>query len=335
MKVGIIGAGRQGRRRAEAIMSIGEGEVAAVADIRLELAEALARDCNAHPIALWQEVIEQDDLDIVIVSTPPNSHFEIALAAINAGKHTLVEKPLTPDLESAQQLVKAAERNGVRLKCGFNLRFHPGIAEAQRLVKEGAIGEPFFLRCRYGAGGHEGYDKTWHGDPQIAGGGEALDTGIHVVDLFRWFSGDFSEVLGVTVAKFWDFHGMEDNIFAILRGNRDEIAIMHTSSTQWRNLFSLEVFGREGYVTIEGLGYVYGVETLHIGKRDPHPGPIAEQVIEYVGPDRSWMNEWREFVNAIRENHEPLGNGNDGLEGLRLIHAAYDSARNGRFVRVR
>jgi len=245
----------------------------------------------------------------------------------------LCEKPLGRNPKEAKEILEAAEANRAKLKVGFNHRHHPAIKKAKQLVEEGKIGEIYFIRCRYGHGGRPGYDKEWRANKELCGGGELLDQGVHVVDLFRWFAGDFNEAYGYISTYFWDIE-VEDNAFAMFRRKNGVIASMHTSWTQWKNLFSFELFGSDGYLIIEGLGGSYGTETLKIGRRKPESGPPDEEIVEFPAPDISWQEEWKEFVSAIEEDREPLGNGYDGYEANRMIEAIYKSARTGKVVKI-
>ena len=195
------------------------------------------------------------------------------------------------------------------------------------------IGEIVFARCRYGIGGRPGYEREWRSQPEISGGGQLMDQGFHAVDLFRWFMGDFAEVSGMLTTGFWDIAPMEDNAFALLRTAKGQIASLHTSWTQWRNLFSLEIFGRDGYIRVEGLGGSYGVERAVLGKRD-FDAPFREEVVEFRGQDPSWLGEWEELTHSIEEGREPLGSGEDALRAQELVRALYRSAAEGRTVRV-
>jgi predicted dehydrogenase len=333
MKIGLIGAGRQGKRRTEALRQSGDSLVI-VADINQAAAESLAQNFGCKATTQWEEIVEQKEIEAVLICTPPDSHASISIAAMSWGKHVFCEKPLARNPEEAKQMMEVAQRTGMKLKCGFNLRFHPGIRQARKWFDEGVMGELNFIRCRYGIMARPDYTTDWRAKVEIAGGGEMLDRGVHVIDFFRWFMGDFSEVVGFVTTRFWDFAPLEDNAFALFRTSKGQVASMHVSSTQWRNIFSLELFGHDGYIIVDGLGYVYGNERAILGKRQTVPGPNHEEVIEYLGPDQSWLEEWQEFVSATKENREPEGNGYDGWQTLRLAYAVYESNRKGCVVKL-
>jgi predicted dehydrogenase len=160
-----------------------------------------------------------------------------------------------------------------------------------------------------------------------------MDQGMHLLDLCRWFMGDFNEAFGFLATSYWDMAPLEDNAFALLRTQKGKIASMHASWTQWKNQFIFEVFGKDGYVIVDGLGGSYGTEKAILGKR-AFLEPFREEIVEFRGEDRSWQEEWQEFVSAIREDREPLSNGYDGLQALRLAHAIYESARTGSTVKL-
>jgi predicted dehydrogenase len=293
----------------------------------------MAREFGCEVAPTWQDVIRRDDVDAVIVCTPPHVHAEISIAALKAGKHVLCEKPLCRTMDEAETMIKAAQAARRTLKCGFNHRHHPAIWEAKRLVDGGSLGRPLFARCRYGICGRPGYEKEWRADPERVAGGQFMEQGTHALDLFRWFLGEAAEVACMTSRQYFATQPLDESGMALVRMRSGATACLHTSLTNWKNLFSFEVFGEDGYVHAEGLGASYGVETLSIGKRDFN-APFQDHVIEYRGGDISWREEWKEFTSAISEGRAPLGDGHDGRETMRLALAAYESERAGRFIKL-
>lgn len=328
MKVGIVGAGLQGRRRAQALKAVDGSELVIIADVHQDAAAALAADAGCLATSQWEDVVTRDDMEAVIVCTPPHLHAPISIAAMRAGKHVLCEKPLARSVDEAEEMVRVAREQGVKLKCGFNLRHHAGIRQAREWFDRNTIGEIMFIRCRYGIGGRPGYDQEWRAKAEISGGGQLMDQGLHVLDLCRWFLGDFKEVAGMVATHFWDIAPLEDNAFALLRTDAGQIASLHVSWTQWKPLFSFEMFGRDGYIQVEGLGGAYGTERATLGRRD-FQAPFAEETVENRQEDASWREEWREFLTAIAERREPLGSGEDGAAALRLARRVYEGAKTG------
>jgi len=333
MRVGIVGCGLIGRRRADVVLPSPGDELVIVADVDEGRAGSLAREMGCLATTDWREVVTRGDVDVVIVSTTNNWLAPITTAILRNNKHVLCEKPPGRNPKEAQQMVEAARASGRKLKIGFNHRHHAAVWKAKELFDQGRIGEPFFIRCRYGHGGRPGYETEWRANPEVSGGGELLDQGVHAIDLFRWFLGDFQEAFGYADTWFWNTP-VEDNVFALFRTAEGQVASLHASWTQWKNLFSFEVFGQDGCLIVEGLGGSYGVERLRVGQRRGEGGPPEEEVLEFPGPDISWEAEWREFASAIQENREPLASGYDGWQAMRMVYAVYESARTGRVIKL-
>ena len=334
IRIGIVGAGLIGRKRAEAIASLSTDlKVDLVSDIDAEKAAELSRFCGAVSCVDWRELTRRDDIDGVIVATPNKFIREIAISALEHGKHVLCEKPLGRNAGEAEAIWSKAKERGLILKTGFNHRFHPAVRTAKKIVVDGGIGKIYLMRAVYGHGGRPGYEREWRASRDLCGGGELLDQGVHVIDLFRWFLGEFDEVFGKVETFYWDME-VEDNAFAMLRTRSAQVATMHTSWTQWKNKFLLEIIGEKGYLVVDGLGGSYGTERLVIGKRKVSGGAPDEEIIEFPGPDISWREELKEFASAIMENREPIGSGYDGVMANRLVGAVYESARRNAPVRL-
>ncbi len=331
MRVGFIGAGLQGERRALALLGQRDVKVSVVSATDLAGAQPLAARLGCEAAAGWQTVVERDDLDAVVVCTPPDSHATISIAAMRAGMHVLCEKPLARRVEEAEAMLAVAEETRRTLKCGFNHRHHPGIQQIRHWYDEGRIGEPFFVRARYGIGGRPGYEQEWRADPAVAAGGQLMEQGIHAIDLARWFLGEFAQVAAFVATQFWKMSPLEDNGFALYHARNGATASIHSSLTQWTSLFSFEIGGRDGSLEVQGLGGSYGTERAILGRRD-FAAPFSEEIVEFRGGDRSWLGDWNEFVAAIREEREPLGSARDGLEAMRLVLAAYQAATTQKVV---
>lgn len=328
MNLAVVGCGLIGTRRALTARAAGT-RVRFVVDIDRSRAETLAAEVGAEAATDWERVVGHPEVDAVNVATVNRWLMPIAVAALRAGKHVLCEKPLGRNATEALAICNAAREAGRVLQVGFNLRFHPAIAEAHTLVASGAIGELTHLRAAYGHGGRPGYESEWRARPEESGGGELLDQGIHLADLCGWFLGPITEVLGATTTSAWPIAPAEDNGFGILRTADGRVASIHTSWTQWKNLFRLEVFGTQGALTVEGLGGSYGPERLTIHRRRAEGGVPDIEVREFAD-DPSWERDWGEFAAAAREGREPLAGGQAGLAAARIVDALYESARTGR-----
>lgn len=321
MNVAIIGCGQIGQKRLRALGS--SHRLVAAADSDRERAEQFVRASQHQAVALdWRAVVERSDVEVVIVATTHNFLAPITLAAVEAGKHVLVEKPAACRPHELEPVILAAAEHGCCVEVGLNLRFHPALQKAREIVDSGALGTLTTIRGRYGHGGHLGYDRAWRSDPDTAGGGELIDQGVHLIDLARWFLGDFTQITGFTSSYFWQ-RPVEDNAFLLLRTAEDHAAWLHVNCAEWKNLFSFEIFGHDGKLQIDGLGGSYGVERLTQYRMLPEMGPPETTIWEYPFEDRSWRWELEAFVRAIEQGTRPPTSLQDVKAALDIVEQVY------------
>ena len=314
--VAIVGCGLIGQKRAKALAG---ARLTACADVVRERAEALARTAPGTAAGDdWRAMVDRADVDIVVVATTNESLAEIARFAVEAGKHVLVEKPAARSVGELDPVIDAAARGRRLVRVGFNHRYHPALLKARQLFDSGALGELMFVRGRYGHGGRVGYEKEWRANPALSGGGELMDQGVHLVDLSRWFLGDFATVSGFAHTYFWDMP-VDDNAFLLLRTARDQAAFLHVSCTEWKNLFSFEIYGEDAKLHIDGLGGSYGVERLAFYKMRPEMGPPDTTIWEYPRGDQSWALEFAEFLDDIRLDRQPTAGLADARAALAIV----------------
>jgi predicted dehydrogenase len=265
------------------------------------------------------------EVDLVIVATTHDALVPVTLAAIQAGKHVLVEKPAARNCQELAPVMAAAAENGVLVRVGFNHRYHPALRKAQELFRAGALGEMMFVRGRYGHGGRLGYDREWRADKVKAGGGELIDQGMHLIDLSRLFLGEFCQVKGLAHTYYWDM-AVEDNGFMLLTTEAKTTAFLHVSWTEWKNCFSLEIYGKAAKLEINGLGGSYGVERLAYYRMLPELGPPETTIWEYPGPDKSWELEFAEFLEDIHLGRQPSAGLEDAFRAHQVIEAIYEES---------
>jgi predicted dehydrogenase len=282
----------------------------------------LAGSSGSKAFGDWRAILAMPEVEVVVVATLHDSLAGITLAAIEAGKHVLVEKPAARNAAELEPVMKAAERRGVKVRVGFNHRYHRAFRKARELFESGALGELMFLRARYGHGGRLGYDKEWRAKPEISGGGELIDQGPHLIDLSRWFLGEFHEVQGFAHTYFWDMP-VDDNGFLLLRTRNQQVAFLHTSCTEWKNIFSMEIYGRQAKLEISGLGGSYGLEKVTYYKMRPEMGPPETTSWEYPMGDDSWEVEMAEFYEDIRLDRSPAASLKDASAALKIIERIY------------
>jgi predicted dehydrogenase len=318
--VAIVGCGLIGRKRAA---TLGAARLVACADLDLARAKALAGTA-AGAVATddWRGVLDRPDVQIVVVSTTNERLTDIALASVQAGKHVMVEKPAARSVAEIDPLIAAGQTAGRLVRVGFNHRYHPAVRKARELFEANVLGEMMFVRGRYGHGGRVGYDNEWRADPARSGGGELIDQGVHLIDLARWFLGEFPRVEGFAHTYFWRMP-VDDNAFMLLRTVRDQAAFLHVSCTEWKNLFSLEIYGKDAKLHIEGLGGSYGVERLTLYKMLPEMGPPETTIWEYPRGDESWALEFAEFLEDVRLQRMPSAGLNDARAALAVVEEVY------------
>ena len=323
MNAAIIGCGLIGSKRAAALAGL--CRVAVCADPLANRAEALAARCQAVAETDWRRALAHPALDLAIVATPHDALAPVTLEAVRRGLHVLVEKPAARRPEELRPVIDAAASTGALVRVGFNHRYHPALLKARELVDAGALGELMFLRARYGHGGRPGYDREWRARPEISGGGELIDQGVHLIDLARWFLGDFTEIHGIAPTLYWDMP-VDDNAFLMLRTAARRVAFLHASCTEWKNLFSMEIYGRTGKLDINGLGGSYGVERIAFHRMLPQMGPPETTIWEYPRGDASWALETAAFLEDIRLGRAPSPGLPDALAALEVVAAVYSQS---------
>lgn len=319
----VIGCGLVGRQRADALAKISDAALLYTCDLDAARAAGLAKlapGCTA--VTDFNPVLADARVHAVVVATLNAALAPLALAAVRAGKHVLVEKPGALNAAQLRTVRAAAQKTGARVRLGYNHRFHPALQKARELIDAGALGPLMFLRGRYGHGGRPGYDREWRSDAALSGGGELIDQGVHLIDLAGWFLGDFPIVEGHATTLFWDMK-VDDNAFLSLRTAAGQTAWLHVSCTEWKNLFSLELYGRNGKLALDGLGGSYGLERLTFYKMRPEMGPPETTILEFPRADDSWMLETRAFIDDIRLDREPSPGLGEGIRTLEIVEQIY------------
>ena len=318
--VGIVGCGLIGQKRAKALGP--GGRLVACADLDGARAESLAQTSGARVLRDWRELVWSPLVDVVIVATLHDSLAEITRTAVEAGRHVFVEKPAALNAAELEPVMEAVVKHGVKVHVGFTHRYHRSRRKAKELVNSGVLGELMFVRARYGHGARNGYDKEWRADPVLSGGGELIDQGPHLIDLTRWFLGEITEVQGFAHTYFWDMP-VDDNSFMLLKTANKQAAFLHVSCTEWKNLFSMEIYGKLGKIDLTGLGGSYGVEKITWYRMLPEMGPPETASWEYPMDDDSWAVEIAEFFEDIWLDRAPAASLQDAQAALKIIELIY------------
>lgn len=323
-RVAIVGCGMIGAKRAAALAP--DDELLGCYDVNEDAARGLSERYRVAACATLEELLARGP-DVVVVATVHNQLAGLAERALQAGAHVLVEKPAGVSAAQIDRLIECQRASDRLVKVGFNHRFHPGIARTAEEVHSGRHGDLMHLRARYGHGGRLGYDREWRAQPELSGGGELIDQGMHLLDLTHWLAGPLTLHSALLRTHFWETP-VEDNAALILGDRQSRTspwAQLHVSWTEWRNLFSLEVYCRKAKIQVDGLVRSYGQQRLTIYRMLPKLGPPDVEQVAYPDEDRSWEREWVNFTNAIDEGNEGALNGDlhDARYAWEQIEAAY------------
>jgi predicted dehydrogenase len=327
MRVAIVGCGLIGAKRAAALAP--DDQLLACYDVNEQAARSLGEQHRAIACSTLEELFATGP-EVVVVATVHDQLAGLAEQALRAGAHVLVEKPAGVSTAQIDRLIECQRASGRLVKVGFNHRFHPGIARAAEEVHSGAHGDLMHLRARYGHGGRAGYDREWRAEPARSGGGELIDQGMHLLDLTHWLAGPLALHSALLRTHFWDTP-VEDNA-ALILGEADSRdgpwAMLHVSWTEWKNLFSLEIYCRTAKIQVDGLVRSYGPQQLRIYRMSPELGPPEVEEVAYSAEDRSWEREWMSFTDAIEAHDERLLNGDlrDARYAWQQVEAAYASS---------
>ena len=320
LRIAIIGCGLIGQKR---LNNLPPGSVTVACDLNLDRAKKLAaQSCGCLATDSFLEAVKSPNVDVVMVATLNNTLAQIALQAIQSGKHVLVEKPGGITVDELKNLQTVATQFGVLVRVGYNHRFHPASLKALEIFHSGVLGPIMFVRGRYGQGGRIGYEKEWRADPKLSGGGELIDQGVHLIDLARIFLGEFVKVEGHVATYFWNMP-VDDNAFLSLRNASGNTAWLQISCSEWKNMFSLEIYGRDGKLHWEGLGGSYGLEKLTYYKMLPKMGPPDTTVWEYPRGDESWRIEMEEFAEDIRMKRTPVPGLKEAIAAMVVVENIY------------
>jgi predicted dehydrogenase len=329
IKVAIAGFGKIGQVRAAELAKNKDTEVVAVFDIKKpEKLDEKIKFCESYEDLLSQNI------DAVFVCAFNDVLADYTTLALQAGKHVFCEKPPARTSDELKSVIEVEKESNLILKYGFNHRYHYSVMEAKKLVESGSMGKLLWLRGVYGKAGSIDYDKNWRNYKEISGGGILIDQGIHMLDLMRYFSQeDFTHINSFVTTSYWNIES-EDNAFAIMQSDNKVTAMLHSSATQWKHKFLLEMCFEEGYVNLDGIlsgTRSYAPEKLVVGRREFEDITFAmgkpKENITWFENDDSWELEVTEFVDAIlKKDTIKNGTSTDAFETLRLVERIYENS---------
>lgn len=323
INVAIIGCGLIGQKRAKSIRGL--AKISHCFDIETKKSLRFSQENNCDQAASVEVILNNSSIDLVVIATRHDSLADLSKAVIKSGKNLLVEKPgALNSVEFKQVLNLIDNKMGSKIHVGYNHQFHPAILKAKEICNSAQFGNVMFLRGRYGHGGRIGYESEWRAQKEYSGGGELIDQGSHLIDLAITFLGELTLDYASTPTYYWDMN-VEDNVFMSLKNKKGGIAFLHASCTEWKNMFSLEIYGQNAKIEVSGLGGSYGEETITFYKMKPEMGPPESQTWKFPANDDSWRTEFEFFLKDIKNNSNFSNNLDSTALVLKLIDEIYAS----------
>lgn len=344
MRFGLIGAGAIGAVRCEALRRSEHCELTAIHDLDEARSRSLAPEARFYGDS--PAMLASDEIDAVIISTPPNTHEVLASAALRAGKHVLLEKPMAPTIEACARITSVAAETGRLVTVGYNHRYFEAAKLVRDAVSDGAIGALTHVRAYSGHTGLSEFKAPWMYDAKVMGGGALLDNGTHVIDLLRYVMGDADEVVGMTSSKVWNLPGVEDNGFGLIRSPEGVIGRIEASWSEWKGYrFHIETYGTRG------MARAYYAPMMATVIRMDEPGGKAEVVRHFFPRSivreklkgwqstvvRTFGEELADFVTLAADREAAnlrIARASDGLRAVEIAKAIAASSESGATVRL-
>ncbi len=329
IKFGIVGYGKMGQIRSKVISKITNAEIVAIYDVEKKKLKNGIKFCSSLDELL------NEDIDAVIISGYTVNSKEFTIRALNQGKHVFCEKPPAMNAKEVKKVINFEKKNKKILKYGFNHRFHFSVIEAKKIIDKNKFGKIILMRGIYGKAGSLDFHKNWRNYKKYTGGGILMDQGIHMLDLFRFLSGQEFRCHSSIIQKLMWKVEFEDNAFAILKSKKNIIASLHSSATQWKHKFLLEIILEKGFITLDGIlssTNSYAPERMIIGSNGLNNikqsmGKPSEKKINF-SKDKSWQLEIEEFIKCIQKKSKVKnGNSNDALNVMKLVDEIYSKGK--------
>jgi len=336
MNFAIVGCGRIAPKHAESITALEEANLVAVCDIVDEKAEEFANKYNAKKYLNFDEMLENPEIDVVNICTPSGIHAELAIKAIEKGKHVMIEKPIAMSVEDADRIIEAANRMGVKAAAVHQNRFNDSIQMTRKAMEEGRFGKMSHGVASIRWNRNQGYydQAPWRGTRENDGG-TLMNQCIHNIDLLRWMMGPVKKVSGNTATRFRRIE-MEDVGVATIEFESGALGIIEGASTIYpTNLEeTLNLFGETGTVVVGGIA-VNKIEKWRFSENFKEEEEIivngqAENPPTVYGFGHQLII--KDFIDAIKEDRDPYVTLEDGKNVLQIVLAIYESAEKDQVI---
>ena len=323
LKIGIAGYGVVGKKRKKILDKIFGVEVVAISDINVE------NKVHNKSIKFFKNYKDlfKEDLNILFVSLPNKFAAAATEEAIKKNINVFCEKPPARNIYELSRVLKEFKKNKnkIKLKYGFNHRYHDSIILAKKIIDSKKYGKLINLKGLYGKSKIITFAGQWRSNRSIAGGGILLDQGIHLIDLMRFFCGEFNEIKSLVSNSYWK-HNVEDNAYVIMRSKNNAVAMVHSTATQWQHQFRIEITLEKALINLSGIlsgSKTYGQEKIEI---QPKVFKKGKNIKIKFFKDLSWEREIREYIACIKKNKKiKSGNIYDAMEVMKLIENIYQS----------
>ena len=326
----ILGFGVVGSRRYKILRDLDVVEIKAISEKKTENLSSLPTNISKYQD--YKDLLKNEEFEIVFVSLPNRFASDATLLALESNAHVFCEKPpARSSIELKPVLEYTLKHKDLKLMYGFNHRFHSSALMAKEIIESGELGQIVNMKGTYGKSKMITFNQTdWRSKREESGGGILLDQGIHMLDLIRYFSnGVFEEVYSCVDNNFWG-HDVEDNAFALMRSKTGIVAQLHSSATQWRHSFQLDITLNKGSIILDGIlsgSKSYGEEKLRLIKCEPRETnpELSEEEFKF-DKDISWDSEISYFIDSVIHDTPILkSNVNDAMEILLLVERIYKS----------
>ena len=335
-RFGLIGCGRIASRHAQSISELGDARLVAVADVVASRAERYAKEYQADAYVDYRRLLERRDIDVVTICTPSGMHAQMAIDAMQVGKHVIVEKPMALKLEDADRMIATAKSLGVKLCVVLQNRYNPPMQDLRRVIDEGRLGKLLLgnATVRWYRP-QEYYEDGWHGTWEMDGGA-LMNQSIHHIDALQWLMGEVESVFAYTATLAHKMQA-EDTGVAVIRFKSGAIGSVEGSTVTFpENLEgSVALFGERGSVKVGGTALNRKVIWKIEGALE-HENVLLRR--DEVDPPSIYGFSHKaviaDMIAAIEQNRAPTTDGISARKSVALVLAMYESARTGQPVNM-
>lgn len=314
MSSAIIGYGLIARKREQFIKK--HSEIRYIYDVKKLKKKNYTNNYNL--------IFEDKKIKNIFISTIHSKLFFFAKLGLINNKNVFLEKPGGINSKELKELSRIQKKKKKVVFLGYNHRYHFSIIKAKKLLDKGVLGKIYFIKASYGHGGRVGYEKEWRFNKSLSGGGQLLDQGSHIIDLARYFLNSNFRVKHASLKNYFWNTKLEDNAFVELENNKHQKIFFHTSCSEWKNTFDMQIYGKFGKIKLEGLGGSYGTEKINFYKMSKKMGPPQTFCWEYPMQDNSWKIEVENFFKIIKKNKiKNYASLNDSIKNMSIIEECY------------